>query len=71
MKTFDPVQEFISSLPPSTVNNSRAYAMRVYRKSQKEGYGGYWTDLFEEISGIPSDRSGHDTGMEPERHNFD
>ena len=66
----DPIKDFISTLPPPTINNSRARVMEIYQKSIKERYGGYYTRLLEEIVGEMGDRTGYDCGMEPERHGF-
>ncbi|MFA6314945.1 MAG: hypothetical protein WC648_01065 [Candidatus Paceibacterota bacterium] len=65
--TADPIKNYIAKLPPSTVNNSRERVREIYKKSQKERYGGHFSREIEEITGEPSDRTGYDTGSEPER----
>ena len=62
--TKDPVIEYIDSLPPPSQNNSREIARRAYEKSKVEGFGGYWSREFEEMSGIPTDRTAYDVGGE-------
>jgi len=64
------LREFIDALPPSTINNSRAYWRKVYEKALKEKYGGYFTNLLTNVVGLVSDRTPYDAGMEPEPHNF-
>lgn len=48
--------------------SARAIILHTYQKAQKERYGGYWTRQLEDFTGVCSDRSGEDTGMEPENH---
>jgi len=43
--------------------SARAIILNAYKKAKRERFGGYWTRVFEELTGIDSDRTPYDTGM--------
>lgn len=44
------IHEYLKTLPPSTVNNSRAIVLQAYEKA-KHDKDGYWVDKLKELTG--------------------